>query len=42
MASRDLSSNGCTKRDLQTYCRIDWKMRSRVSRLPYRHASVIA
>ena len=42
MASRDLSSSGCTTRALQMYYRINWKMCSTMSRLSSRHASVIA
>ena len=42
MASRDLSLNGCTTLALQMYCKINWKMGSMMSRLPFRHASIIA
>ena len=42
MASRDLSWNGCTTRALQIQYRINWKTRSMMSRLPSRHAYVIA
>ena len=42
MASRDLSSNGCTVRALQMLFKTNLKMDSTMSRLPFRHASVIA